>query len=247
MKEGRLTYKEGNLGYLFYKKMYEVNPNRNGLNQSFLINKKVTESLLSSRISPFTQQGDFDLETTYPGLLLGTGYQHGIDKVFLTDNKNQTDIKVGFYFDYTTGMPVIPGSSIKGTIRSAFEHPRYVNELLSQVGATPFDKMEAIQKLEKSFFECGDVYFDAYPIGNISMDFDYWTPHDDNPTIGPNPIKLLRVKPGVVYRFQFIIKDESILNAEQKRKFIKKVILDLGLGAKTNHGYGYFREQGQLK
>jgi len=52
------------------------------------------------------------LTTTYPGLLLGSGYAHGISK--------QGDYKIGFYFDHTTGLPIIPGSSVKGTLRSVF-------------------------------------------------------------------------------------------------------------------------------
>ena len=53
---------------------------------------------------------DFTLETTYPGLLLGSGYQHEV--------KVEGELKLGFSFDHTTGLPIIPGSSIKGTIRS---------------------------------------------------------------------------------------------------------------------------------
>jgi CRISPR-associated protein Cmr6 len=52
------------------------------------------------------------LETTYPGLLFGTGYTHGIGEV--------GEFKLGFYFDYTSGSPLIPGHAVKGTIRSAF-------------------------------------------------------------------------------------------------------------------------------
>jgi len=58
----------------------------------------------------------FELTTTYPGLLCGVGYNHGIS--------SEADYKVGFYFDHTTGLPVIPGSSVKGVLRSAF--PGYI-------------------------------------------------------------------------------------------------------------------------
>lgn len=57
------------------------------------------------------------LVTVYPGLLLGTGYAHGIGQ--------QGEAKIGFYFDYTTGLPVIPGSGIKGALRSAFPGAYY--------------------------------------------------------------------------------------------------------------------------
>ena len=47
----------------------------------------------------------FQLLTTYPGLLFGTGYTHGVGEV--------GEFKLGFYFDYTTGMPLIPGHAVK--------------------------------------------------------------------------------------------------------------------------------------
>lgn len=52
----------------------------------------------------------FELATTYPGLLFGSGYQHEV--------KVEGELKLGFSFDHTTGLPIIPGSSIKGVLRS---------------------------------------------------------------------------------------------------------------------------------
>ena len=54
----------------------------------------------------------FDLETTYPGLLIGSGITHGSGLL--------GELKLGFFMDYTTGLPVVAGSSIKGVLRSAF-------------------------------------------------------------------------------------------------------------------------------
>lgn len=53
-----------------------------------------------------------ELETTYPGLLLGSGINHGSNRL--------GELKLGYQLDYTTGLPVIPGSSVKGVLRSAF-------------------------------------------------------------------------------------------------------------------------------
>ena len=54
----------------------------------------------------------FTLKTEYPGLLIGAGYPH--------DAKLDEAIKCGFTFDYVTGIPYIPGSSLKGMLRSFF-------------------------------------------------------------------------------------------------------------------------------
>lgn len=54
----------------------------------------------------------FDLTTTYPGLVLGTGMTH--------EAHIEGEFKLGFHFDHTTGLPILPGSSIKGVLRSVF-------------------------------------------------------------------------------------------------------------------------------
>jgi len=55
-----------------------------------------------------------ELVTTYPGLLIGSGYDHeaGLFGV----------LKLGFFFDHATGLPIIPGSSVKGVLRSVFSN-----------------------------------------------------------------------------------------------------------------------------
>lgn len=57
--------------------------------------------------------------TTYPGLIIGIGYEHEIQTA-------EGELKLGFHFDHTTGLPCIPGSSIKGVLRSFF--PQYNNK-----------------------------------------------------------------------------------------------------------------------
>src|SRR5690606_22651360 len=49
---------------------------------------------------------------TYPGLIIGTGVAH--------ETGLKGEMKLGLSFDYTTGLPYIPGSSVKGILRSVF-------------------------------------------------------------------------------------------------------------------------------
>lgn len=122
-----------NPGLLYYKHYYENFPYHTlgdnsdnakkaqakhfgSLNQK-LLGTSFNPQWLSSVKKSFGQADntsvqDFSLVTTYPGLLIGTGYTHGLGAL--------GEFKIGFYFDYTTGMPVIPGSSVKGLLRSAF-------------------------------------------------------------------------------------------------------------------------------
>ena len=62
----------------------------------------------------YTGTHSFPLVTTYPGLILGTGYGH--------ETGLQGEMKLGFFFDHATGLPIIPGSSVKGKLRSVFPH-----------------------------------------------------------------------------------------------------------------------------
>ena len=52
------------------------------------------------------------LTTTYPGLLSGVGISHETGKL--------GEFKLGFSFDHTTGLPYLPGSTVKGNLRHVF-------------------------------------------------------------------------------------------------------------------------------
>ena len=54
----------------------------------------------------------------YPGLLIGTGTT--IEYTPFNKEKKDNNFKTGLSFDYTTGLPYIPGSGIKGVIRDFF-------------------------------------------------------------------------------------------------------------------------------
>jgi len=61
---------------------------------------------------PESGKDEIKLVTTYPGLIMGTGYSH--------ETGNDGEFKIGLHFDFSYGIPVLPGSSIKGILRSAF-------------------------------------------------------------------------------------------------------------------------------
>jgi CRISPR-associated protein Cmr6 len=107
-----------NLGWQYYKNYYKDNPgavmfaDRN----ETILNRKLKLDDVKDFILPKEYQG-FLLKTTYPGLLIGSGYIHEA----VGNDKSKTEaFKIGFFFDHITGMPYIPGSSVKGVLRSAF-------------------------------------------------------------------------------------------------------------------------------
>jgi len=243
-----------NLGWLFYKDYF------NGLDYHDLKNPQ-NEEILESKIkklikaSTITKQETlgnitFEATTTYPGLLLGSGTTHELPEI-----KSQAIL--GFHFDYTTGLPVITGSSIKGVLRSAFKYPEYIQSLLD-------DNSTDIKKLELEIFgqENGssevtqgtDIFFDAFIIsagaGGKIIDEDYITPHknrkkvkDENGAVLPDelfdpiPLRFIKVIGGVKFKFDFLLSDGAI-SKEDKATLFTKILVDLGVGAKTNVGYG---------
>lgn len=179
----------------------------------------------------------FDMKTVYPGLLVGTGYSHGSNQPDTAD-----EIETGFSFDYTNGQPVIPGSSVKGILRSCFRHPELIQacipEALSGIST---------DALETELFEAGaDVYLDAvikrseYK-GHLLLGPDNITPHKA-PTKHPVPIKMLKLLPDVVLEFRFVLSNSDIggvrLTVEEKKKLFRELLMISGVGAKTNVGYG---------
>jgi len=175
----------------------------------------------------------FQLTTLYPGLLVGSGYNH-------PKLKDNHDFQLGFFFDHTTGLPIISGSSIKGVVRSLFTDEKF--EYLKSV----YDVKETKEVLEKRLFLDGStIFYDAYIIathkenkGKIFAS-DYITSHHSDDPMGqfkePNPVKFLKVLSGVTFQFQFKGRKEDIA-------LIQAIILDFGVGAKTNVGYGQFEE-----
>lgn len=186
------------------------------------------------------------LKTTYPGLMVGLGNLHSAQQ-------SREEIKTGFMLDYTTGLPVIPGSAVKGMLRACFACPQVIRELLEK----PCTDRE-IQRLEQAIFEGqdgpGDIFFDAFPDGDTQklLDVDFITPHR-SPFKHPMPIRFLRIVPDVTIRFRFRLTDTKFLSdggeftlcAEEKKQLFRRLLLTFGIGAKTNTGYGVLRETAQ--
>jgi len=76
-------------------------------------------------------------------LLVGSGYNH-------PKLDGDEDYQLGFFFDHTTGMPLIPSSSIKGVIRSLFTEEKfgYILELIQDIGQDK-QSMKTIDRIEK--------------------------------------------------------------------------------------------------
>lgn len=259
---------KANLGWLFNKGYYRELENHLEMQNGNIfdrINNELIDSVLSNYKNEinvinknFGNEEYFDLKTIYPGLLIGTGSPH--------ETGSLGEFKLGFHFDHTTGLPVIPSSSIKGKIRSAFDHPDYINSLIKKSEKGEGDLSEntdqldinQIDELKNDIFEGKfipnnahteikdkrnsiyqrDIFFDAVIIKAEKRIFaeDFITPHKSE-FKNPIPLKFIKISPGVTFRFRFRLLDRKI-NKDSKLHLFKKIILDQGIGAKTNVGYG---------
>ena len=237
-----------------------------------------------------------ELVTTYPGLLIGTGIIHS------TGHLGET--KLGLMFDHTTGLPYLPGSSVKGLLRSMFPLrdievarncesqakketdsvkkdellrkaktlKKQADEKRSLIAGWLSDEnftREMVDDLERSIFDGveykidektgisepvhisrRDIFFDAFPTKageHGLLGLDYITPHKDE-FKNPTPIQFLRIEPGVVFRFEFRLRDsmklgEVLYKKSKKEALFYRILTTIGIGAKTNVGYGQLKKK----
>lgn len=250
-----------NLNYLFNKEYFNykykdkyTKTEKEEIERHFKeCNKRLVDAglLRDYSLNKYIKADDcFELKTTYPGLLMGIGNVH-------QSGPWDNEIKLGFSLDYITGMPYIPGSTVKGTLRSAFKmYPEFVKEILEVLDMQNVNDMEKekfdikrVNDIEKEIFDKGDVFFDAIITNGVKeivnesltierfLTIDNITPHSGE-LKNPIPLSMLKVKPEVTFKFRFIF-ENPIVDEIKKVDLFKNIILYLGIGAKTNTGYGY--------
>lgn len=135
-------------------------------------------------------------------------------------------------------MPIIPGSAVKGLVHHYAEKYKRIskNEI-----AEIFGDQNKKGKI---------IFFDALPIIEQNKDFivlevmnvHYKPYYEKGETPGdwhsPTPIFFLAVEKGTKFRFTLASKNKELV--EKAKKLLKEALENLGIGAKTSAGYGYF-------
>jgi CRISPR-associated protein Cmr6 len=237
-----------NIGKLFYKDYYkEVNFENviNGIESSpGQINQKIKRSAHLTIANPIGTEecSSFRAKILYPGLVTGVGLEHNSKNI-------KGGYNLGMHFDYTWGMPVVYGSSVKGVLREYFKE-FYEGEIDKQ-------KLEEdifsgkVENENKSIYD-RDIFFDAvitkpYESNNKKhlLEDDSITPHKDGPLRNPLPITMLKIAPGCKMEFRFKLNNHKIKDREYTSDFIleifKNILGTVGVGAKTNVGYGQLK------
>lgn len=207
----------------------------------------------------------FVLTVLYPGVITGVGINH--------EAKVKGEFKLGIHLDYTTGLPVIYGSSVKGVLRDAFKSDVAISVLKDLVPGKLHKKLDDIEtklsKREKSLKDLmteifgedkdkdersvykRDIFLDAIVCGmqdgqKSMLAADAITPHTAGPLKEPTPIGFVRIASGTSIRFRFRLVD-STLTIKEKLTLFKAILIAFGIGAKTNVGYGQLEEPQEPK
>lgn len=246
-----------NLNYLFNTKYYD-DVLKKGTDDLECYNRLFTQSInyLQGDNLKLPSEQCSELKTVYPGLLLGLGYAHeiaGDEKgVILSKEVAKQEIKLGFTLDYVTGLPIIPGSTVKGVLRSA---------LRSALQSThELDEKKLLEIFGKENGSSGNdeqgkvIFYDAIPVkadpNKKLFGLEYITPHyqEDDKFHGeftnPIPLRLLKVLPEVTYLFRFGFDkwDDKTVSKEELHKQFKDILTIFGIGAKTNVGFGQLKD-----
>ncbi len=163
--------------------------------------------------------------------------------------------EVGMAWDHVLDLPFIPGSSIKGAVRSIVEDRDFQRGLVYEL----FGSQEGMGCL---------VFLDAYPVevhGGRLLEIDVITPHyyrGGEPVATeldaqPVPVVHVAVAPGTVFAFPVAYNCSEHVLAKlgqalklraQPQALVLAVLVGLGLraglGARTTRGYGVFRVVG---
>ena len=173
--------------------------------------------------------------------------RRGRSEVFTTDKESRFvtglgrshPVENGFAWHASLGVPFLPGSSVKGMIRSwaianaslQIDEAR-INRVLGEAGKR------------------GEVCFlDAVPLGSVKLEMDIMTPHyggwnksePPGDWLSPKPIPFLTTCGNTKFLFSFI-PSEAVVEADLNNVsvWLKDALAWAGAGAKTAVGYGRF-------
>jgi CRISPR-associated protein Cmr6 len=175
---------------------------------------------------------------------------------FVAGMGREHPLENGFAWHHTLGVPYLPGSSVKGVLRS-FYREEYGKLIKTRDQETreyreKWEENEETGKVFGSQEAVGKyIFLDMLPVEPPELVVDVMTPHygpyySKKETPGdwhsPVPIKFLTVEEGYLWHLAIIpgtgVEDYSIHGLEQLRDNLYNALDHSGAGAKTAIGYG---------
>lgn len=161
-------------------------------------------------------------------------------------------LEAGFSFS-RYGVPILPGSSVKGIARAYAYLVEGLDadspDFVAIFGRAPEGEKEDMAQTGRA------IYFDAIPVRAPKLELDVMNPHYPDyyqhkkpPTAwqSPIPVYFLTVAPGTEFSFAVGWRGELDETGSRllalARQWLEGGLKELGAGAKTTAGYGYFEE-----
>lgn len=142
------------------------------------------------------------------------------------------------------GFPIIPGSGLKGLTKAYANTVEGIDDSDKQI-TDIFGSQSTLKPSQGKV-----IFFDAIPLKLPKLKLDIMNPHyqdyysdDKGKTppadyLSPNPIFFLTVGEGAEFYFAVASKENGL--ATKAKEWLENALKELGVGAKTSAGYGYF-------
>ncbi len=180
--------------------------------------------------------GETRIYSTKWYLVTGLGLSHPIEN--------------GLTWHHTLGVPYLPGSTIKGIVKTwAEEWEKHPPEDVNRIFGS---NQEEEMKDNKDKKNIGTViFFDSIPVQPVQLTADIMTSHYQEyyssteklpgDWYNPNPIPFLAVESGQLFLFAVAPRKEKYIpDMELILKWLDEALTNIGVGAKTATGYGRF-------
>ncbi len=159
---------------------------------------------------------------------------------FLIGTGNPSPYEVGFFFSRNYGLPVIPGTSLKG----AFHH-FLVEEGMDQA---KIDLWMGTGTEGEEGSKGNLIFLDALPMEAVTLEMDLINNHfpeyygdkkgPPNDVYDPIPVFYLVVAPRTRVRFTILVRQK--IGKDEIQTLFEQMLMYKGIGAKTAYGYGRF-------
>lgn len=174
------------------------------------------------------------------------------ERPFVTGLGRNHPVENGFAWHHALGTPYLPGSSVKGLVRSwAASWEDWPSEVqksneINQIFGPKNSKSNSVGSV---------IFLDAIPIRPIQLKGDVMTPHyapyyqkSDPPADwhSPIPIPFLVVATGQEFLFSIMprksMKVQDVKDCSRAKHWLVQALEYIGAGAKTAVGYGRFKQ-----
>lgn len=157
---------------------------------------------------------------------------------------------VGLYCDHTTGLPLIPGTALKGVLSTwaCWEANQNADGTFPEADQWTIERKDLHRRIfgdnaKNGSGSAGEIVFlGGFPTSPPKLELDILTPHPDEGRGRITPNLFLSIAQGTIWNFGFLaLNPRSRDDLPSVLCLAEECLSCNGLGAKTSSGYGQFR------